>query len=187
MTYSSDNLIWVDLEMTGLNPEKERIIEMATIVTDSRLNLVAEGPVFAIHQSDELLGAMDNWNTKQHNSSGLVARVKASAVSEAEAEASTLEFLKKYVPAGKSPMCGNSVYQDRRFLYRYMPDLERYFHYRLLDVSTLKELALRWAPRVYAGLSKESKHLALDDIRESIEEMKYYRDNLLSADVLTQA
>lgn len=185
MTYSSDNLIWIDLEMTGLNPDKERIIEMATIVTDSRLNIIAEGPVFAIKQSDELLSKMDGWNTKQHNSSGLVTRVKASTVTEAEAEAKTIEFLKKYVPAGKSPMCGNSVYQDRRFLYKYMGELERYFHYRLLDVSTLKELALRWAPRVYSGLTKESKHLALDDIRESIEEMKYYRDHLLNPEVLT--
>ncbi|MHB1948558.1 MAG: oligoribonuclease [Gammaproteobacteria bacterium] len=185
MTYSSDNLIWIDLEMTGLNPDKDHIIEIATIVTDSRLNIIAEGPVFAINQSEELLNGMDGWNTKQHNSSGLVTRVKASTVNEAEAEAKTIEFLKKYVPAGKSPMCGNSVYQDRRFLYKYMGELERYFHYRLLDVSTLKELALRWAPRVYSGLTKESKHLALDDIRESIEEMKYYRDHLLNPEVLT--
>lgn len=180
MTYSTDNLIWIDLEMTGLNPEKERIIEMALIVTDSHLNTIAESPVLAIHQSDELLQAMDNWNTKQHNSSGLVARVKASKITEAEAEATMLEFLKKYVPAGKSPMCGNSVYQDRRFLTRYMPELEKYFHYRLIDVSTLKELAMRWAPRVYSGLQKESKHLALDDIRESIDELKYYREHLLN-------
>lgn len=185
MSFSSDNLIWIDLEMTGLSPEKERIIEIATIVTDSHLNVIAEGPVFAIRQSDELLKAMDNWNTKQHNSSGLVARVKASTVTEAEAEAKTIEFLKKYVPAGKSPMCGNSVYQDRRFLYRYMPDLERFFHYRLLDVSTLKELAQRWAPKVYSGLAKESKHLALDDIRESIEEMRYYRAHLFNSEILT--
>lgn len=179
MNYSSDNLIWIDLEMTGLNPDKERIIEMAVIVTDSQLNILAEGPVFAIHQSDELLNAMDNWNTKQHNASGLVARVKASHINEAEAEKAMLDFLKQYVPEGKSPMCGNTVYQDRRFLTRYMPELEKYFHYRLLDVSTLKELALRWAPEVYNGLQKESKHLALDDIRESIEELKYYRAHLL--------
>jgi len=184
MTYRTDNLIWIDLEMTGLNPEKERIIEMATIVTDSQLNVLAEGPVFAIHQSDDLLNGMDAWNTKQHNSSGLVTRVKNSVVSEAEAEAKTLEFLKQYVPAGKSPMCGNSVYQDRRFLYKYMPELERFFHYRLLDVSTLKELALRWAPRVYSGLQKDSKHLALDDIRDSVEELKYYRTHLFNPDVL---
>jgi len=180
MTYSTDNLIWIDLEMTGLNPEKERIIEMALIVTDSQLNTIAESPVLAIHQSDELLQAMDSWNTKQHNASGLVARVKASKITEAEAEATMLEFLKKYVPAGKSPMCGNSVYQDRRFLTKYMPELEKYFHYRLIDVSTLKELAMRWAPRVYSGLQKESKHLALDDIRESIDELKYYREHLLN-------
>lgn len=180
MTFSADNLIWIDLEMTGLDPEKERIIEMATIVTNSQLRVLAEGPVFAIHQPDELLNAMDAWNTKQHNSSGLVARVRASTVTEQEAQAQTLEFLKEYVPLGKSPMCGNSVYQDRRFLYRYMPELERYFHYRLLDVSTLKELALRWAPRIYAGLHKDSKHLALEDIRDSIEELKYYREHLFN-------
>ena len=179
MTVSADNLIWIDMEMTGLDPEKERIIEIATVVTDSHLNVVAEGPVFAIHQPDSLLQAMDNWNTKQHNGSGLVARVKSSHVTEKEAEEATLNFLKQYVPAGKSPMCGNTIYQDRRFLCKYMPVLEKYFHYRLLDVSTLKELALRWAPQVYAGVQKESKHLALDDIRESIEELKYYRAHLL--------
>jgi oligoribonuclease len=172
MNYNSDNLIWIDLEMTGLNPEKERIIEMAMIITDSDLNTVAESPVIAVHQSDELLNAMDSWNTKQHNASGLVARVKASHVTEADAENIMLDFLKQHVPPGKSPMCGNTVYQDRRFLARYMPELEKYFHYRLLDVSTLKELAQRWAPEVYAGVQKESKHLALDDIRESIEELK---------------
>ena len=138
MGSKSDNLIWIDMEMTGLDPEKNRIIEIATVVTDSQLNVVAEGPVLAVHQPDEALNAMDSWNTKQHNSSGLVARVKASVVTEAEAEQATLNFLKQHVAAGKSPMCGNSVYQDRRFLYRYMPGLEKYFHYRLLDVSTLK-------------------------------------------------
>lgn len=184
MTAHADNLIWIDLEMTGLNPDKDRIIEIATIVTDSQLNKVAEGPVFAIHQPNELLMSMDSWNTKQHNGSGLVTRVKESTITEAEAESSTLDFLRQYVPAGKSPMCGNSVYQDRRFLYRYMPQLEKYFHYRLLDVSTLKELALRWAPRVYGGVQKESKHLALDDIKESIEELKYYRDALFNPEVL---
>lgn len=185
MTFSADNLIWVDLEMTGLDPEKERIIEMAVIVTDTHLNVLAEGPVIAIHQPDDLLNAMDAWNTKQHNSSGLVARVKASQVTEAAAETIMLQFLKQYVPAGKSPMCGNTIYQDRRFLYRYMPELEKYFHYRLLDVSTLKELALRWAPQVYAGVKKESKHLALDDIRDSIEELRYYRTNLLNQEVIS--
>ena len=185
MAYSGDNLIWIDLEMTGLDPEKERIIEIATVVTNSNLDILAEGPVFAVHQSDELLNAMDNWNTKQHTGSGLVSRVKSSHVTEKEAEEKTIEFLKQYVPSGKSPMCGNTVYQDRRFLTRYMPALEKYFHYRLLDVSTLKELSLRWAPKVYSGLQKESKHLALDDIRESIEELKYYRANLLNPDVLS--
>lgn len=184
MAFSADNLIWIDLEMTGLNPEKDRIIELATVVTDSQLNILGVGPVFAIRQSDELLNGMDAWNTKQHNSSGLVSRVKESVVTEAEAEAKTIEFLKQYVPSGKSPMCGNSVYQDRRFLFRYMPELERYFHYRLLDVSTLKELALRWAPRVYSGLEKDSKHLALDDIRDSIEELKYYRANLFNPEIV---
>lgn len=181
---SANNLVWLDMEMTGLDPEKERIIEIATIVTDSNLNILEEGPVFAIHQSDALLDKMDGWNTKQHNSSGLVKRVKESTVTESEAEQATLDFLRKYVSAGKSPMCGNSIYQDRRFLYRYMPELEKFFHYRLIDVSTLKELAMRWAPSVYAGHQKESKHLALSDIRDSIEELKYYREALLNQEVL---
>jgi oligoribonuclease len=185
MTFSANNLIWVDLEMTGLNPEKERIIEMAIIITDSQLNILAEAPVLAIHQSDGLLNSMDAWNTKQHNSSGLVERVRKSTITEAQAEAAMLEFLRQYVPAGKSPMCGNTIYQDRRFLVKYMPELERYFHYRLLDVSTLKELALRWAPRVYNGLQKESTHLALDDVRDSIAELKYYRDMLFNPEVIT--
>lgn len=184
MAASADNLIWIDLEMTGLDPEKERIIEMATIVTDSQLNVLAEGPVLAIHQADTLLNAMDNWNTRQHHASGLVARVKASTVTEPAAEAETLAFLKQYTVPGKSPMCGNSVHQDRRFLLRYMPELEKFFHYRLIDVSTLKELALRWAPQVYSGLQKESKHLALDDIRDSIEELKYYRESLFNSAVM---
>jgi oligoribonuclease len=184
MTANPNNLIWIDMEMTGLDPEKERIIEIATIVTDSHLNLVAEGPVFAVHQSPELLDNMDSWNTRQHNSSGLVQRVRESTVTEAQAEAETLAFLKKYVPAGRSPLCGNSIYQDRRFLYKYMPELEKYFHYRLIDVSTLKELAQRWAPRVYAGLQKDSKHLALSDIRDSIEELKYYREHFINPEVI---
>jgi oligoribonuclease len=184
MTASANNLIWIDMEMSGLDPEKERIIEIATIVTDSQLNIIAEGPVYAIHQADELLDEMDSWNTKQHNGSGLVKRVKESTVTEAEAEAGTLEFLKKYVQAGKSPMCGSSVHQDRRFLTRYMPELERFFHYRLLDVSTLKELASRWASGVASGLHKDSKHLALSDIRDSIEELKYYREHLFNPDVM---
>jgi oligoribonuclease len=185
MTVNPNNLIWIDMEMTGLDPEKERIIEIATIVTDSKLNLIAEGPVFAVHQSQQLLDGMDNWNTKQHNSSGLVQRVQQSTVTEAQAEADTLAFLKKYVPAGRSPMCGNSIYQDRRFLYRYMPELEKFFHYRLIDVSTVKELAQRWAPRIYGGLQKESKHLALSDIRDSIEELKYYREHLFNQSVFS--
>jgi oligoribonuclease len=173
------NLIWVDLEMTGLNPEHDRIIEMATVVTDTDLNVIAESPAFAIHQSDELLNGMDDWNTKHHNSSGLVARVKESKMSEQEAETAMLSFLKKYIPAGKSPMCGNSIWQDRRFLARYLPELEKYFHYRMIDVSTLKELALRWNPRVYDSVKKESRHLALDDIRDSINELRHYRENFL--------
>lgn len=184
MAVDATHLIWIDMEMTGLDPEKERIIEIATIVTDLNLSVVAEGPVFAIKQPDELLAKMDAWNTRQHNASGLVKRVKESTVTEQMAEAETLAFLRQYLPVGKSPMCGNSVHQDRRFLTRYMPELEKFFHYRLLDVSTLKELAQRWAPKVYAGVKKESKHLALDDIRESIEELKYYRDNLLNPAVL---
>ncbi len=180
MPANPNNLIWVDLEMTGLNPEKDRIIEIATIVTDSELNILAEGPVYAIHQSDELLDQMDEWNTRQHNGSGLVTRVQESCITEQMAEKATLEFLRAYVPEGKSPMCGNSVWQDRRFLSRYMPELEKYFHYRLIDVSTLKELALRWAPKIYNGLQKESRHLALDDIRDSIAELRYYREKLLN-------
>lgn len=185
MTQNANNLIWIDCEMTGLNPEKERLIEIATIVTDAELNILAEGPVFAIHQSDELLNGMDDWNTRQHNQSGLIARVKASTVTEAEAESRTLDFLRPFVGAGKSPMCGNSVYLDRRFLELYMPNLARYFHYRAIDVSTLKELAVRWAPKVYSGVQKESKHLALDDIRESIEELRYYREHLFDQRVFS--
>lgn len=180
MPQSETNLIWVDLEMTGLNPVTERIIEMATIVTDSQLNLIAEGPVLAIHQSDEILAKMDSWNTKHHNESGLVARVKASTINEQEAMRLTLDFIKEYVPAGKSPMCGNSVWQDRRFLAIYMPALEQYFHYRLIDVSTLKELMLRWRLDLKAGFKKASKHQALDDIRESIDELRYYREHFIN-------
>lgn len=179
MSAKSSNLIWIDLEMTGLNPEKDRIIEMATIVTDSNLHVIAEGPVFAIHQPNELLDGMDEWCTKQHNSSGLVTRVKESVMTEEQAQQQTIDFLKQYVTEGKSPMCGNSVWQDRRFLAKYMPTLEQFFHYRLIDVSTLKELALRWVPEIYNGLQKESRHLAMDDIRDSIAELRYYRENLL--------
>ncbi len=171
-----NNLVWIDLEMTGLDPEKERIIEMATIVTDSDLNLVAEGPVIAIHQSDSLLDAMDEWCTKTHGENGLTQRVKDSKVSEREAELETIEFLKQHVEPGKSPLCGNSIGQDRRFLVKYMPELEGFFHYRNLDVSTIKELARRWRPDVLAGVKKKGSHLALDDIRDSINELRHYRE-----------
>jgi oligoribonuclease len=176
---SDKNLIWIDLEMTGLDVDRERIIEMAIIVTDPELNTLAESPVITVHQPDELLNAMDEWNTKQHGGSGLVGRVKASETSEAEAEQTMIDFLAAYVPAGVSPMCGNSVHQDRKFLHRYMPKLEAYFHYRNLDVSTLKELARRWRPDVLDTLKKQGSHLALDDIRDSIDELKHYRDNFL--------
>ena len=179
---SDKNLIWIDLEMTGLDVDRERIIEMAIIVTDPELNTLAESPVITVHQSDELLDAMDEWNTKQHGGSGLVDRVKASDTSEAEAEQSMIDFLSAYIPAGVSPMCGNSVHQDRKFLLRYMPKLEAYFHYRNLDVSTLKELARRWRPDVLETLKKQGSHLALDDIRDSIDELKHYRDNFLRMD-----
>jgi oligoribonuclease len=179
MPQNPNNLIWIDLEMTGLDTQKDVIIEIATVVTDSELNTLAEGPVLAIHQSDDILNAMDEWNTKQHGNSGLTERVKNSNVNETEAERQTIEFLRQYVPANASPMCGNSICQDRRFLARCMPRLENYFHYRNLDVSSLKELAKRWAPEVFKGFSKESSHLALDDIRDSISELKYYREHLL--------
>lgn len=174
------NLIWIDLEMTGLDPEKERIIEIATIVTDGDLNTLAEGPVIAVHQSDALLDAMDEWCTKTHSENGLTERVKASTTSERDAELQTIEFLKQYVDAGVSPICGNTIGQDRRFLVKYMPELEAYFHYRNLDVSTLKELALRWNPKVLRGFSKKNTHLALDDIRESIAELKHFRKHFLN-------
>ncbi|MDH1108663.1 oligoribonuclease [Pseudomonas otitidis] len=173
------NLIWIDLEMTGLDPDNDVIIEMATIVTDSHLNVLAEGPVLAIHQSDEILAGMDEWNTRQHGQSGLTQRVRESRISTAEAEAQTLAFLEHWVPKGKSPICGNSICQDRRFLYRQMPSLEAYFHYRNLDVSTLKELAARWAPHVRDGVKKSSSHLALDDICDSIAELRHYRDHFI--------
>jgi oligoribonuclease len=179
MTKSSTNLVWIDLEMTGLDPNHDHIIEIATIVTDSDLNVIAEGPVFAINQPDALLNGMDEWNTKQHNQSGLVQRVRDSNVSEAEAEAATIAFLEKHIDAGLSPMCGNSIWQDRRFLTKYMPKLEQYFHYRMIDVSTLKELAKRWAPEVAAGVKKDSSHLALSDIRDSINELSHYRTHFL--------
>lgn len=174
-----NNLIWIDLEMTGLDPQQDLIIEIATIVTDKNLNILAEGPVIAVHQSDEVLNGMDEWNTRQHGQSGLTQRVKDSSYSAADAEQQTLAFLRQYVARGKSPMCGNSICQDRRFLANYMPDLEEYFHYRNLDVSTIKELTRRWAPEVYKGFTKESSHLAMDDIKDSIAEMLYYREHVL--------
>jgi len=180
----TSNLIWIDLEMTGLCTINDTIIEIATIVTDKYLNELAEGPVFAIRQSQETMEGMDEWNTRQHGKSGLTARVLESKFSAAEAEAETLAFLQKWVAAGASPMCGNSICQDRRFLSREMPELEAFFHYRNLDVSTLKILAQQWAPGVAKGFVKESAHLALSDIRDSIEELSWYRDNLLAAEVL---
>ncbi|MBA4503518.1 oligoribonuclease [Marinobacterium marinum] len=170
-----DNLIWVDLEMTGLNPDTDRIIEMAAIVTDPDLNLIAEGPVIAVHQPDAVLSRMDEWCTRTHGQSGLTDRVRSSRINEAEAEQAMLAFLREHSEAGASPMCGNSIGQDRRFLWRYMPDLEAFFHYRNLDVSTIKELARRWKPAALDGFKKQGNHLALDDIRESIEELRHYR------------
>ena len=175
MTHSENSLVWVDLEMTGLIPERDRIIEIATVVTDSRLNLLAEGPVLALTQSEAVLAGMDDWNMNQHTRSGLLQRVRSSDCREADAEKLTLQFLHEYVPAGVSPMCGNSICQDRRFLYRYMPELEKYFHYRNLDVSTVKELVKRWSGNP-EPFDKESTHLALNDIRDSIEELRHYRE-----------
>jgi oligoribonuclease len=179
MSVCDTNLIWIDLEMTGLDTLNDQILEIATLVTDQHLEVLAEGPVIAIHQADKVIAGMDEWNTTQHGKSGLIGRVRASRWNEQKAERETLAFLRHWVPAGASPMCGNSVCQDRRFLARCMPDLERYFHYRNLDVSTLKELAKRWAPAVAAGFSKESRHLAMDDIRDTIAELRHYRDYLM--------
>jgi len=177
---SADYLIWIDLEMTGLKPDSDSIIEIATVVTDKELTVLADGPVLAIHQPEEVLVRMDDWNQRQHGSSGLLARVRASRVSVAEAEQRTLEFLGSLVTAGSSPMCGNSICQDRRFLARHMPELERFFHYRNLDVSTLKELARRWAPAVADSFVKQGTHLAHADIHESIRELRHYRARLLA-------
>jgi oligoribonuclease len=179
---NNQNLIWIDLEMTGLSPERDRIIEIATVVTDLNLNILGEGPVFAIHQHEALIAGMDEWNTRQHIQSGLVKRVNESAITEAHAEKVTIEFLQQFVDKGKSPMCGNSICQDRRFLCNYMPKLAEFFHYRNLDVSTLKELAIRWRPELLSGVVKQSKHLALDDIKEAIDELIYYRKHFIKED-----
>jgi oligoribonuclease len=173
------NLVWIDMEMTGLDPDTDRVIEVAAIVTDAHLNVLAEGPVFVIHQADEVLDGMDSWNKGTHGRSGLIERVKASTVSESQAEAEMIEFLRRYVPQGKSPMCGNSICQDRRFMARHMPALEAFFHYRNVDVSTLKELCRRWKPELIAGFKKHQLHTALADIRESVEELKYYREHFI--------
>jgi len=177
MSHSEDNLIWIDLEMTGLDTDNDLIIEIATIVTDPQLNILGEGPVMAIFQADEVLNKMDEWNTRQHNQSGLVERILNSPYDVAEAESLTLAFLEKFVPKGKSPMCGNSICQDRRFMHRLMPELEAYFHYRNLDVSTIKEITKRWAP-AQEDFMKQGSHLAMDDIRDSINELKFYREHV---------
>ena len=174
---NAENLIWIDLEMTGLDPLEDRIIEIATLVTDKNLKILEEGPSLVIKQSDEMLNGMDEWCTTQHGKSGLTDRVKNSSISESTAEAVTLAFLEKYVPPGRSPMCGNSICQDRRFLARWMPELEEFFHYRNLDVSTIKELIKRWAPNSLSGFKKGSTHLALDDTRDSIRELRFYREH----------
>ena len=181
MPIDENNLIWIDLEMTGLDTQNDMIIEIATVVTDAELNILAQGPVIAIHQSEEVLNGMDAWNTRQHGNSGLVERVHNSSYDEQQAEAETLEFLREWVPEGASPMCGNSICQDRRFLARCMPKLEAYFHYRNLDVSSLKELARRWAPDILPGFNKQGSHLALDDIKDSIAELNYYREHFIQA------
>lgn len=179
MAQDSSHLIWVDLEMTGLDPDNDLIIEIATIITDKDLVILAQGPVLAVHQSDSALSAMDEWNQQHHGQSGLIERVKVTAIDTAEAERQTLAFLQQWVPEKTSPICGNSIGQDRRFLYRYMPKLEAYFHYRNIDVSTIKELAARWAPELKDGFKKASSHQALDDIIESIEELRYYREHFI--------
>lgn len=179
MAVHAENLVWIDLEMTGLDPQSDYIIEIATIVTDKALNILAEGPVMAVHQSDEVLDSMDEWNQNTHGQSGLIQRVRESVFTEVDAEQATIQFLQQYVPPHVSPMCGNSICQDRRFLARCMPELEAFFHYRSIDVSTLKELAKRWAPNVVASVEKDSRHEALADIRDSIAELRHYREFLL--------
>ena len=176
---SNDNLIWLDMEMSGLLPDSDRILELAVVVTDAELNVLGESPVFVIHQSDAVLAGMDAWNQGTHKRSGLIDKVKASTTDETTATEQMIAYLKQFVPAGKSPMCGNSICQDRRFMARYMPDLESYFHYRNLDVSVFKELARRWKPAIYSGFKKASKHEALADIYESIDELKYYREHFI--------
>ena len=178
-TTDQNNLIWLDMEMSGLLPDSDRILELAVVVTDANLNVLGESPVLVIHQSDAVLDGMDAWNKGAHGRSGLIEKVKSSTLTEDEATLQMITFLKQYVPAGKSPMCGNSICQDRRFMARYMPDLEKYFHYRNLDVSTFEELARRWKPEIYSGFKKASKHEALADIYESIEELKYYREHFI--------
>ncbi|HSI23871.1 MAG TPA: oligoribonuclease [Methylophilaceae bacterium] len=182
MAQDNNNLIWIDMEMSGLLPDSDVILELAVVITDANLEILAESPVLVVHQSDEVLDGMDAWNKGTHGKSGLIDKVKASTLNEAAAEAQMIEFLKEWVPANKSPMCGNSICQDRRFMARYMPKLEDYFHYRNLDVSTFKELARRWKPKVYDGFKKASKHTALADIHESIEELKYYREHFIKLD-----
>ena len=179
MAQDPNALIWIDMEMSGLNPETDRILEIAIVITDSQLNTVAEAPVLVVHQPDAVLDAMDNWNKSTHKKSGLIDRVKASTLSEAEVEGRMVAFLSQHVPSGASPICGNSVHQDRRFLVRHMPKLDAWFHYRMIDVSTLKELARRWKPEVMVGLTKHGKHEALADIHESIAELRYYREHIL--------
>lgn len=178
MAQDPTNLVWLDLEMTGLDTDRDRILEIATVITDSRLEVLAQGPVLAIHQNDQVLSGMDDWNKQQHGASGLVDKVRASKVDENEAQRLTIEFAQRYVPPQTSPMCGNSICQDRRFLHRWMPDLERYFHYRNLDVSSINELARRWFPAVAEAMVKASRHQALDDVYESIRELRFYRDRL---------
>ncbi|MBX3618184.1 oligoribonuclease [Nitrosomonas sp.] len=180
MAQDNNNLIWVDMEMTGLNPDTDRIIEVAIVITDIQLNTVAEGPVLVIHQPDEVLNGMDKWNQSTHSKSGLIDKVKASRLNEEDVEAQLLEFIKLHVPPGVSPMCGNSICQDRRFMARSMSQLEAYFHYRNLDVSTLKELVKRWKPEIASNFNKESKHEALADIYDSIKELEYYRQHFLN-------